>query len=217
MISILIPTKNEPYIQELTNKINKTIKEKHEILIIDKSSVTPKLKNAKVLRQKSNGLGNAILEGLKEAKGDVIVTMDGDGSHDPEDLKKMLSKIPEYDIVIGSKLAKGGATEDEFSRRIVTNVFDLTARIMLGLKVKDPMTGFMAVKRNILEKIKLRPKGFKIVLEVIYKSKAKVTEVPITFHKRKAGESKVGFNIKGIKEVFRILRLIIELRLGVDG
>jgi dolichol-phosphate mannosyltransferase len=217
LISILIPIKNEPYIQTLVNRINKILKKKHEIIIIDKSSVAPKINGAKIIRQKSDGLGNAILEGLKETKGDVIITMDGDGSHGTEDLNKMLSKIPEYDIVIGSKLVKGGRTEDDFSRKIVTNVFDLTARIILGLKVNDPMTGFMAVKRSVLEDIKLRPKGFKIVLEILYKSKvtkAKVAEVPITFHKRKGGESKVGFNIKGIKEVFRILRLIIELRLG---
>ncbi|MFH1473781.1 MAG: glycosyltransferase [Candidatus Aenigmatarchaeota archaeon] len=216
MISILIPTKNEPLIQNLVNEINKTIKQKHEIIIIDKSRRNPKIRGAKVLRQKSDGLGNAFLEGFAKSKGNIIAVMDGDGSHDPDDLKKMLAKIPEYDIAIGSKLVVGGRTEDSFSRRIVTRVTNSIARTILGLNIRDLMTGFIVVKRSVLEKIKLRPKGYKFVLEIIYKSKAKVVEVPITFHKREAGESKVGFNLKGIKEFSRIIILIFELRLGVN-
>ena len=216
MLSILIPTKNEPLIQKLVNRLNKTIKRKHEILIIDKSSRKPKIRGAKLIRQKSDGLGNAVIEGFSMAKGDVIAVMDGDGSHDPEDLNNMLKKIPKYDIVIGSKLIKGGKTEDSLSRRIVTSITNSIARTILGLDIKDLMTGFIVVKRSVLERINLRPKGYKFVLEIIYKSKAKVAEVPITFHKRIAGESKVGFNTKGIKEFSRIIVLLIELRLGVN-
>jgi dolichol-phosphate mannosyltransferase len=216
LLSILIPTKNEPLIQRLVNRTNKAIKRKHEILIIDKSSRKPKVRGANVIRQKSDGLGNAVLEGLALAKGDVIAVMDGDGSHDPEDLNKMLKKLPKYDIVIGSKLVAGGRTEDSISRRIVTRVTNSIARTILGLKIKDLMTGFIVVKRSVLERIKLKPKGYKFVLEIIYKSKAKVAEIPITFHKREGGESKVGFNLKGIKEFSRIILLLLELRLGVN-
>jgi dolichol-phosphate mannosyltransferase len=213
---MLIPTKNEPLVQKLVNKINKTIKQKHEIIIIDKSYRKPKIRGAFVLRQESNGLGNAVLEGLKFAKGNIIAVMDGDGSHDPDDLKKMLKKIPKYDIVIGSKLVLGGRTEDSLSRKIVTRVTNFFARTILGLKVKDPMTGFIVLKRSILKRINLRPKGYKFVVEIIYKSKARVSEVPITFHKREGGETKVGFNLKGFKEFFRIIILLFELRLGVN-
>lgn len=216
MISILIPTKDEPLIQNLVNRINKTIKKKHEIIIVDKSRRRPKIRGAIVLRQKSDGLGNAVLEGLGKAKGNIIAVMDGDGSHDPEDLKKMLMKIPRYDIAIGSKLVPGGKTEDSFSRRVVTRITNYIARTILGLRIRDLMTGFIVVKRSVLEKINLRPKGYKFVLEIVYKSKARVAEVPITFHKREAGESKVGFNLKGIKEFSRIIILLLELRLGVN-
>ena len=68
MISILIPTKNEPYIQELVGKINSTVRQSHEIIIIDKSDKKPNVKGAKVLRQKTDGLGNAILEGIAPAR-----------------------------------------------------------------------------------------------------------------------------------------------------
>jgi glycosyltransferase involved in cell wall biosynthesis len=216
MISIIIPTKNEPYIGELVSDINRIIAQKHEIIIVDKSSDQPKVSGARVIKQKSKGLGNAVLEGLKFSKGDVICMMDGDGSHDPKDLKKLIAKMPEYDIAIGSKLVKGGKTEDEFSRRIVSLVINVLSRTWLGLKQKDPSTGFMVIKRNTIEKIKLKPKGFKLVMEVLFKTKrfAKVAEVPITFHKRKAGESTVGWNMRGVKEFFRIISLIMDLRFG---
>jgi len=213
--SIILPCKEEPYVYKLVQEIQEKIKD-HEIIIVDKSKVMPVFldKNVTVVRQKSNGLGMAFLEGLKIAKGKYIAILDCDGSHDPEDLKKLLAKMPEYDIAIGSKLVKGGKTEDSLSRRIMTMFFDGLARFILGLSVKDPMSGFMVVKRSILERIKLRPKGYKIVIEIIYKSKANVVEVPITFHKRKAGETKVGFNIKGFKEFFNIIGLLLELRFG---
>jgi dolichol-phosphate mannosyltransferase len=216
LLSILIPTKDEPLIQRLVDRINRTIKRKHEIIIVDKSSRKPRVRGARVLRQKSDGLGNAIIEGIAQSKGDLIAVMDGDGSHDPEDLKKMLKKMPRYGIAIGSKLVAGGKTEDSFSRRVVTRLTNWIARSILGLKIRDLMTGFIVVKRSVLERINLRPKGYKFVLEIIYKSKARVAEVPITFHKREAGESKVGFNLKGLKEFSRIMILLIELRLGVN-
>jgi dolichol-phosphate mannosyltransferase len=76
------------------------------------------------------------------------------------------------------------------------------------------MTGFMVAKRDIFNKIKLRPRGFKVVIETVYKSKAKIVEVPILFRERKMGSSKAGFNMKGINEISRIIILLLELKLG---
>lgn len=211
-LSIIIPTKNEPYIQSLINQINKILKEKHEIIIVDKSSVIPKLKGAKVLRQKSDGLGSAVLEGLKESKGDVIITVDGDGSHRPEDIPKIVEKTKEFDIVIGSKYVKGGRTEDKFYRILISKAFCLFASIVLGLNIKDNMSGFSAIRREVYDKITLRPKGFKINTEILYKAKKfgfKATEVPIVFIKRKEGRSK-----GNLKEGFRTIRFILDLRSG---
>ena len=63
-VSIIIPIKDEPAIQELIYEINNEIKQSHEIIIVDKSSVEPKIEGAKVIAQSSNGLGNAFVEGL---------------------------------------------------------------------------------------------------------------------------------------------------------
>ena len=213
-VSIIIPIKDELAIQELIDEIDDVIKQNHEIIIIDKSEVLPKVEGAKVFAQKSSGLGNAFVEGLAHANGDLIALMDGDGSHRPEDLAKILDEMGSYDIAIGSKLIMGGGSNDTIGRRMVTLAFAWLTRFILWISVKDPMTGFMVVKREVFNRITLKPRGFKIVIETIYKSRAKVKEVPIFFRERKAGTSKAGFNMRGIKEMLRIIRLLLELKLG---
>ena len=213
-ISIIIPTKDEPAIQQLIDEINITIKQNHEIIIVDKSTSKPKIKGAKVVSQRSDGLGNAFVEGLGQTEGDIIALMDGDGSHRPEDLNNMLSRIGEYEIALGSKLIEGGRSSDTLERRAVTQAFSLLTRLILWVNIKDPMTGFMVAKRDIFNRIKLKPRGFKVVIEIVYKSKAKVVEVPILFRERKMGSSKAGFNIRGINEISRIIILLLELKWG---
>ncbi len=214
LISIIIPTKNEPYINRLVKNIHKKVWENHEVIVVDKSDITPKITGAKLLRQKSDELGNAILEGVEEAKGDIIVFMDGDGSHNPEYINQMLKHIPQYDIVIGSRYVKGGHTEDNPKRVFVSKILNSLIAHSLGLNVKDLMSGFAMIKKRIFKKIKLKPRGYKILLEIVYKSKTKVKEIPITFYQRKAGKPKVGFNTAGIKEVIRIFIIVLSLKLS---
>jgi len=202
-VSIIIPIKDEPAIQVLIDEINNEIKQNHEIIIVDKSKVTPDIQDARIISQKSDGLGNAFVEGLSKSKGDVIVLMDGDGSHRPADLKALLSKLEEYDIALGSKLIKGGRTQDTISRKAITIAFSLLTRFILWIDIKDPMTGFMAAKKSVFTDLQLKPRGFKIVIEIVYKSKARVIEVPILFQRRLMGSSKAGFNSNGLEEVFR--------------
>jgi len=213
-VSIIIPIKDEPAIQELIDEINHEIKQNHEIIVVDKSKAMPDIQNARLISQRSDGLGNAFVEGLSEARGDVIALMDGDGSHRPEDLNNLLSRIGEYDIAIGSKLIEGGQSHDAIDRKAVTLAFSLLTRFILWINIRDPMTGFMAAKRSVFDGLVLKPRGFKIVIEIIYKSRARTAEVPIQFLERQGGSSKAGFNKNGLKEVFRIIELLGELRLG---
>ena len=213
-ISIIIPIKNEPAIQALLFEIEATINQNHEIIVVDKSKEKLEVRGVQVIVQKSDGLGNAFVEGLSCAKGDVIALMDGDGSHRPEDLLHMLSYINQNDIVLGSKLIKGAKSCDTLGRRIVTLAFAWMTRLVLWIDIKDPMTGFMVARRNIFDNLRLNPRGFKIVIEIVYKSMGSVMEVPISFRERQAGSSKAGFNMNGIKEMVRILGLLFELKLG---
>ena len=171
-ISVLIPTKNEPLINELTEKTHQVLKDfKHEIVVIDKSNVTPKIKDAKLVIQKSDGLGKAVLEGLLHATGDIIVIMDGDFSHNPKDLPKLIEASKNVDIVIGSRFIAGGKTSDETHRRLISNVYRRFTSFILGLDVKDNMSGFSVIKKKVYDTLKLNPIGYKINLEIVYKSK----------------------------------------------
>lgn len=218
-VSVIIPIKNEPYISTLVSEINKElVSYDHEVIVVDESSEPVHLNNAKVIRQKSHGLGNAFVEGLSQSRGKYIVLMDGDGQHRPQDIKKLLSALSKYDFVIGSKLIEGGRAFYSKDRFIITKLVNKFASTVLGLHVKDSMSGFAAMKRNAISRIILNPLGYKIVLEAAYKLKQKgfsVGEVPIIFLKRQKGESKMGYNLKGIAEIFRIFRLVLELKTGV--
>lgn len=213
-VSVLIPTKNEPLINELIKKIHQALKNfKHEIIVIDKSDTIPNIKNAKLVIQESDGLGKAILEGLLHATGDVIVTMDGDFSHDPKDLPRLIETSKHVDIVIGSRFIKGGKTTDETHRKLISRAYRRFASFILGIDVKDNMSGFAVIKKKVYDTLQLDPIGYKINLEIMYKSKKhdfKVKEVPIWFTKRKAGKSKAG-----IKEALRTLFFILNLKLGL--
>jgi len=212
-ISILIPTKNEPLINELIKEVHQVLKNlKHEIIVIDKSKITPNIKDAKLVTQESDGLGKAIIEGLAYASGDVIVTMDGDFSHDPNDLLKLIGKINEYDIIIGSRFVPNAKTEDRIYRRFISFLFRKFASIALDLKVEDPMSGFIVARRCVYQNLKLDPIGYKINMEIVYKGKRNgfiVHEVPIAFHKRKTGKSKSGIK-EGLRTLFFILKLKFE-------
>lgn len=211
MISVLIPTKNEPTINELISKLHKALsKAEHEIIVIDKSDVLPEIVGAKLVRQRSDGLGRAILEGLEVAKGKIIVTMDGDFSHDPKDLRKLLRKTEKYDIVIGSRFIRGGKTEDIRHRKFISEMYKRLVRLFLKINLNDPLSGFSVIRRNVYDRLSLKPIGYKIIMEILYKSKRlgfKSIEVPITFRRRKSGKSKVG-----MMEGLRILLYIFKLK-----
>ena len=220
-VSIIIPTKNEPYINELIRRIHKKLHVKHEIIVVDKSDKPPKVKGARLIIQRSNGLGKAVIEGLAYAKGDIIVLMDGDGSHRPEDLPKLIEAVKKYDIVIGSKYVRGGKSEDKWYRVIISKVYCKLAKLILGLGIDDNMSGFSAIRRKVYEKIKLNPLGFKINTEILYKAKKfgfSSTEVPIVFLKAKKKKRSFFYEIlirPGLKEALRTLKFILELRLGL--
>jgi glycosyltransferase involved in cell wall biosynthesis len=191
MISIVIPSKEEPYLGRLVDSIHRTVSYPHEILV-----------------QSEPGLGSAVLQGIRNSKGNVIAILDGDGSHSPNDLNKMLGLLQTYQLVVGSRYIQGGSSKDTFLRRFLSLAFSRTSRSLLKLKTNDPMSGFVVAKRQVFETVKLRPIGYKFLLELLVKSKEsfKISEYPITFEKRKMGKSKTG-----VAEGVRIVELILLL------
>ncbi len=214
-MSVIIPTKEEPLLQNLIDDVNSTLANRpHEIIIVDKSRIAPTVRNANLIPQLSEGLGQAILEGIQYTQGDLLVTMDGDYSHDPNDLPTLLEASREYDIVLGSRFVPGGRTLDSRSRKSVSRFYRWFARTVLRLPLEDPMSGFCVARRAVYNAVKLKPIGYKVNLELIYKAKRKgfgVTEVPITFYPRRAGHSNAG-----IMEGVRTFSFILALRLGLS-
>jgi len=214
IVSIIIPTKNEPLINEFIEEVHRVLKNfKHEIIVVDKSNVTPCVKGAKLIIQKTDGLGKAIIEGLKHASGELIVTVDGDFSHDPKHIPELIEKTNGYDIVIASRFVCGGSTQDKTHRVLISKFFRSLASFVLKLNIKDPLSGYSVIKRSVYDKLKLNPIGYKINMEILYKGKKfgfKSIEVPIVFHKRRAGKSKAR-----IKEGLKTLIFIFKLKFGL--
>jgi len=203
-----VPTYNEKdNLDELVRRITQSCsscKGGVEIVIVDDNSPDgtgkyaeelAKTHNMKVLHRAGKlGLSSAVIEGFGAASGDILVVMDADLSHPPEKIPEMVSKIEsgEAEFALGSRYIKGGSVENwPFHRRIISKGATLLARPVT--KVKDPMSGFFAFKRSIIEGANLDPVGYKIALEIIVKGNvSKVVEVPIHFANRKAGKSKLG-------------------------
>ena len=148
----------------------------------------------KIINRKiKNGLIPAILEGVKSSKGDYILIMDADFSHPPEIIPKIIEKLLDTpsSIVIASRYTKDGSIVGwPFKRRLISKGAAIIAKFGLNVNnVTDPMSGFFAVPRDILENIKIDTKGYKILLEILVKSKnVPIFEIPYTFLDRKSGK-----------------------------
>jgi len=189
-LSVIVPVKNpEPYLEQLTKNIYRTLKEiPHEILI-----------------QREVGLTNAVIKGVERSQFSLIAVMDADGSHLPEYLIVMagfFSLNNSVDLVIGSKVV--GFDETPFYRRLISKFFRFFARFMLNLKVSDPMSGFVLGRRELF--LKLRPSDdYKFLLQLLC-LKPHVVEIPIVFFARKSGKSK-----SSLRTGLRTLKLILKL------
>jgi dolichol-phosphate mannosyltransferase len=147
-----------------------------------------------IVRTGDRGLSQAVLEGMRVARGDVLVVMDADLSHPPEKIPEMLDALEQgADAVVGSRFTDGGSTDERWSafRRLNSRVATLLARPLIRLD--DPMSGFFAIARSTLERASgLAPVGYKIGLEVFVKCRCRrIVEVPIHFPDRKRGQSKL--------------------------
>ncbi len=154
-------------------------------------------------RKEERGRGRAGREGFLRALADgaeVVVEMDGDGSHDPADLPRLLEPVraDQADVVIGSRFVPGGGVEGrEWFRDLVSSLARGYLRLVLGSAVHDPTSGYRVFTRRALEIIdpaRLKSSDPFIVAEVLYRcreNQLRTAEVPITFRPRRGGTSKL--------------------------
>lgn len=205
-VSLIIPTYNEakniPFlIEEIFEAVDKS-KINLEFIIVDDNSPDDTGKIAEELAGKypirvihragKLGLGTAVAEGFKLSDREYIGAMDGDMSHNPVILNQMIVSLIDNDIAIGSRFEKGGEVEEKWGlhRRIIAKSGKLMAQTLT--KVKDPLSGYFFMKKEVINGVNLKTKGYKILLEILVKGKyKKVQEFPYTFRVRKYSASKL--------------------------
>ena len=163
-------------------------------------------------RKTKSGLSSAILDGIERSNGETIVVMDSDFSHPPKIIPRLIEeiKISKYDIVIASRYTEGGEVSGwSTKRKLISKGATGIAKVGLGVNESDPMSGFFAFNRNILEGIKFDALGYKVLLEILVKAKgAKVKEIPYTFTNRTLGSSKLDSStmLDFVKSVWKLYR-----------
>ena len=151
------------------------------------------------MRKHERGLAGAVIRGFAESRGDVLAVMDADHSHPPESLLAMHAAILRGShLVVGSRRVTGGGIEAwPFHRRLISRAAALLAA---GLTpVRDPTSGFLMLRREVVEGVELSPVGFKIGLEIMVKGRhrGRIEEVPIRFVDRRHGQSKLSGAVAG--------------------
>ena len=163
-------------------------------------------------RKSKSGLSSAILDGIQHSTGETIVIMDSDFSHPPKIIPQLIEEIKtsKCDIVIASRFVSGGAINGwSTKRKLISKAGKGIAKAGLGVNESDPMSGFFAFKRKILDGIKFDAIGYKMLLEILVKTKgAKVKEIPYTFTDRTRGSSKLDSStmLDYVKSVWRLYR-----------
>ncbi len=212
MLSVIVPTFNESEnIKTIIHKISESMKAAkvtydYEILVVDDNSPDGTAKLAAelrkeypvrvLLRRNKKGLSSAVIDGFAHAKGDILCVIDADLSHPPALIPKLVSQLDNYDIAVGSRLIKGGGAEEwPWHRRFISWSAQLLARPLTS--VRDAMSGFFAVKKEVIKPVKLEAYGYKILLEVLVLGKyTRATEVPFIFMNRTHGQSKISLKVE---------------------
>jgi len=210
LVSVILPTFNErenlqDLVQEIVGALGET---PFEIVIVDDASpdgtgeVAANLASSDsrvhhVARSGKRGLASAVVEGAKHARGHYVCVMDSDFSHDPEELPGMLAKAQErYSIVVGSRYVPGSMFVGQpIARRLLSWLFNTVARLVIGVRTRDVLTGFVLCERELITTMPTAYSsgGFKWLMELLATDRqAKICEWPIVFRDRRHGSSKAG-------------------------
>ena len=209
---VVLPTYNEAQnIELIVDRVRASVPSL-DVLVVDDGSpdgtgeIVDKMSRSdphvQVLhREGKQGLGSAYLAGFEwgMTRGyDVLIEMDADGSHLPEQLPRLLDALPDADLVLGSRWVKGGRVVNwSIHRMVLSRGGNLYARVGLGLPLSDATGGFRAYRRSTLEGIDLSSvacEGYCFQIDLARRTVVagyRVVEVPITFVDREQGESKM--------------------------
>ncbi len=200
-VSVILPVVNEaenlrtliPRLIALLDRERLT----HEIVVIDGASTdgtreAAQALGARVVAERRRGYAGAMETGIAEARGDYLLTLDADQSHDPDFIVKMWRARTRADIVIASRYALGGVAYSGFVRRFTSWLLNGLLRRMLSMPVRDISSGYRLYRREALANLELTATNFEVLEEILVKAYASgfsVVEVPFTYFPRGAGRS----------------------------
>ena len=213
-ISVIIPAKNEGKSIDFLISSLKQLYPGFEIIVIDDGSTddtaaVAKKAGAIVYSHPYNiGNGAAIKSGIRTASGDVLVFMDADLQHNPEDIKALLNYFPDYDMVVGARSIKG---QTSLGRALGNKIFNWLASYVARFNVQDLTSGFRAIKSDIAQQfLYLLPNSYSypttITLAVLRTGRT-LKYVPIKVKIRQEGKS----NIKMFKDGIRFFMIIVKI------
>jgi len=228
-LSLVLPTFREsrniqPMLRQVTGVLRAVEGLRFEIIVLDDNSpdgtaelalaVAEEIPEVRVARRTGEaGLATAVIRGWQIARGSVLAVMDADLQHPPEVLQGLLRAIREgSDIAIGSRhVENGGVSDWNMFRRIISRTAQVIGLVLLPEvvgRISDPMSGYFMLRRDAIAGRTLNPLGYKILIEVIARSRAaRIAEVGYVFRERQEGESKVSTAI-----YLQYLRHLMRLR-----
>jgi glycosyltransferase involved in cell wall biosynthesis len=225
LLSIIIPMYNEEVtvgkIIDRTKQAADQIGIPFEIIVIDDHSYdrsldVAKQRDVRLFSLKQHlGKGYALRAGFKQARGDIVVTIDSDGSHWPEELHEVLAPLlsNKADLVIGSRYMNHKRVEARKLNKFGVKIFNLLIELFTGTAITDSQSGYRAMRSEVLSKQRLKSGEYEIESEMLVKTaKAnyRVTEVPITFEQRTYGRSGVDPMVDGAKILFSIVLAYVK-------
>jgi glycosyltransferase involved in cell wall biosynthesis len=217
-ITLVVPTFNEE--GNLPHVLPRIPLLVDEIIIVDGHSldntvvIAGKLcPRAYIIYQEGKGKGNALLTGFKHANGDIVVTMDADGSMDPDEIVRFIDVLKSgYDFAKGSRFIRNGGTNDAPRHRLFGNwVLAMITNMLYRTRYTDVTYGYNGLSRRCLEMMKLKSWGFSIETEMAIKAKKagmKITEVPSFESPRISGQAK----LNSYRDGWLILKVIVAER-----
>src|SRR6266852_459243 len=200
-VSVILPVVNEgANLRILIPKLNALLDRDrltHEIVVVDGGSTdgtreTAESLGARVVPERRKGYAGALETGFAEARGDYILTLDADQSHDPDFVSKMWRAAERGDIVVASRYARGGVAYTTFVRRSTSWLLNRVLRWVLAMPVRDLSSGYRLYRRDALANLDLRSTNFEVLEEILVKAYANgfsIVEVPFTYFPRGEGRS----------------------------
>lgn len=220
VVSVIIPAYNEEktigYVIEEVMHMMDALNVPYEIIVVDDGStdgtreIASRYKVTLLSNGRNRGKGYALRRGFQYAQGDIIVTIDADGSHNPKEIPELIDSIFDgADIVAGSRFL--GSDRDHTSKLHVfgNNLINLTIMVLTRKLITDSQTGLRAFKKDFLKKIDLESCGYEIETEITVKGLKngfKFKEIPISCNRRKYSVSK----LRTLSDGYKILKTILK-------